>query len=126
MLFVIHDNLFHTLPSSSTFIHHIPYTIYHTGQGLAGMVVSLSALFTTLGSPPTDLCDDDDLQDDDGECTYTTDFAALAYFLIATLVLATCMVSFVVLKRLPFTRYSVAVYALCSMLCTVWFMVYDV
>lgn len=68
--------------------------------------MSVSALLTQLASSPIDDCDDDAANDDD--CAYSLNYSALAYFLIATLILAVCILAFAALKRLEFTRYYMA------------------
>jgi equilibrative nucleoside transporter 1/2/3 len=74
------------------------------GQGFAGLTVSVSALLTTLAAAPIDTCDDDDLNKDDDECVQSISYSALAYFLIATLILLTCSMAYFYLKKMPFTR----------------------
>jgi hypothetical protein len=57
----------------------------------------------TIGSVPSeDFCADDD--GDDGDCPQTIDESALAYFVIATLVLLSCVFAFLTLDALPFVR----------------------
>ena len=72
------------------------------GQGLAGLTVSVASILTTLAAPPADTCNDDGA--DDGKCDYKTDFSALAYFIIATVALLTCVGVFEILCQLPFTQ----------------------
>lgn len=80
-----------------------------SGQGLAGMAVSLSAILTQYAGGDTSSCDDDGSTNDDGDtCEQSTSFSALAYFLIATFVLISCIFSFSSLMRMKFTRYYVA------------------
>ncbi len=81
-----------------------------SGQGLAGMVVSLSAMLTQYAGGDTTTCDnyDDNRNDDDSICEQTISFSALAYFLIATLVLISCIFSFSSIMRMKFTMYYVA------------------
>ena len=75
------------------------------GQGLAGLIVASSSMLTLLSDHSNkDFCDDDDAGDDDGdECPQEIDYSALAYFIIATVILLTCMMAYWTLKRLPFT-----------------------
>jgi hypothetical protein len=81
-----------------------------TGQALAGVVVSLSDMLTTYaGEQPQDFCSSS-LSGDDGAsapsaCAYKTNYSALAYFLIATLVLLVSAMLQYVLMKLPFTVY---------------------
>jgi equilibrative nucleoside transporter 1/2/3 len=71
------------------------------GQGLAGLVVAASSMLTMLASDGKDFCDD--AENDDSDCPQTVDFSALSYFIIATVVLLTCILAYYTLKRLPFT-----------------------
>eukprot|EP00981_Chlorochromonas_danica_P010864 scaffold3486_cov185-Ochromonas_danica.AAC.11 len=57
------------------------------GQGLAGLIVSVSAILTSWAASAPDNCTDDNAEDDDGECSYSLNVSALAYFLIATFIL---------------------------------------
>ncbi|GMI00666.1 hypothetical protein TrST_g8808 [Triparma strigata] len=79
-----------------------------SGQGLAGVIVSLSSIFTTLAVAP----DDDDCQGDDDQnpeeetCKeYTTDWAAFSYFIVAVITLLICVACYATLDRLPITAY---------------------
>lgn len=90
-----------------------PLTPMLSGQGLAGLVVSVSAMLTQLAASPIDTCSDDG---DDGDCVNTLNYSALAYFLIATFVLVFCIFAFMTLKRLAFTRYCPLPCA-CCVLC---------
>lgn len=74
------------------------------GQGLAGLIVSVSAILTSWAASAPDNCTDDNAEDDDGECSYSLNVSALAYFLIATFILMFCVVAFTALKRLTFTK----------------------
>jgi len=76
-----------------------------SGQGLAGVVVSLSSIFTTLGAAEDDGCDADDDATTETCKEYTTDWAAFSYFVVAVITLLLCIVSYAVLDRLPITRY---------------------
>lgn len=73
------------------------------GQGLAGLTVSASALLTSLATAPVDECEDDGATDD-GDCDNSLNVSALAYFLIATIVLLSCAVTFYWLRNMSFTR----------------------
>mmetsp|Transcript_11400 Transcript_11400/g.18554 ORF Transcript_11400/g.18554 Transcript_11400/m.18554 type:complete len:460 (-) Transcript_11400:212-1591(-) len=76
-----------------------------SGQGLAGLTVSLASLVTIWAGGEVDLCSDDD----DGECEdHNTDYSALAFFSITCVVLGTCVLSFIALEKLPFTKYFIA------------------
>ena len=73
-----------------------------SGQGLAGLSVSLASLITIWAGNEVDLCSDDD----DGECEeHNTDYSALAFFIITCVVLGTCVLSFLALLKLPFTKF---------------------
>jgi equilibrative nucleoside transporter 1/2/3 len=76
-----------------------------SGQGLAGLTVSLASLVTIWAGAEVDLCSDDD----DGECEdHNTDYSALAFFSITCVVLGTCVLSFMALEKLPFTEYFIS------------------
>lgn len=75
-----------------------------TGQGIAGLTVALASIITTVSTPSTLSCDDDTSTKDDDGCVNTTDYGAFAYFFISTLVLVSCVLSYMVLHRLPFTK----------------------
>jgi equilibrative nucleoside transporter 1/2/3 len=72
-----------------------------SGQGLGGVTVSAASLFTIWASKRVDYCSDDD----GGECEYSTDYSALTFFLLATIILVSCIVAFGVLEALPFSKY---------------------
>lgn len=72
------------------------------GQGLAGLIVSVSALLTSLAGSPSDDCSDDNT--DDSNCSQSVDFSALAYFLIATFILITCVFAFRSLMTMKYTQ----------------------
>ncbi len=76
-----------------------------SGQGLAGLIVSLSAVLTQYAGGDTSSCSDDDQVTDDGSCEQSISYSALAYFLIATFVLLSCVLAFSSLMRMKFTRY---------------------
>ena len=74
-----------------------------SGQGLAGLVVSMSSILTTASAPTaTDYCDDFVSEDN---CDQKISYSALAYFTLATLILLSCIVAFLILRNLPFARY---------------------
>jgi solute carrier family 29 (equilibrative nucleoside transporter), member 1/2/3 len=73
-----------------------------TGQGLAGLAVSIASVVTTASTPSTADCSDD-AADDSTECDNSTDYGAFAYFFISTLFLVACVVGYMILQRLPFT-----------------------
>jgi equilibrative nucleoside transporter 1/2/3 len=75
------------------------------GQGLAGLIVSVSALLTMLAATEIDTCDDDKNGDDAEDCSQYVSYSALAYFLIATFVLLSCAMAYYWLQRMAFTRY---------------------
>lgn len=70
------------------------------GSGFAGLAVSLSALITTLAAPRVSTCSDDN----DTSCNREISYSALAYFIIATLVLLSNVMAYIILARLPFVR----------------------
>ncbi len=72
------------------------------GQALAGLTVSFSSIVTSLASDRIDVCSDDDLSDDG--CGFSVNYSALAYFLIATIVLTSCIFAFIALLKLPITK----------------------
>jgi equilibrative nucleoside transporter 1/2/3 len=73
-----------------------------SGQGLAGLVVSLSSILTTASAPTSvDYCDDAVVEDN---CSSKISYSALAYFTLATLILLSCIVAFILLRHLPFAR----------------------
>ena len=75
-----------------------------SGQGLAGLIVSLTSILTTLGASADDGCSDGD--DDSDSCKpYATDWAAFSYFTIACVVLLGCIGGYIILDRLPITQY---------------------
>jgi hypothetical protein len=82
-----------------------------TGQGLAGLSVAVAGIFTqAVGPAPEGWCKDssDSSADDGASCLqYTISYSALSYFLIATVVLASCAILFYVLVKLPFTEYHI-------------------
>ena len=75
-----------------------------SGQALAGMVVSVSNLLTSLaGKQPEGFCSNDKASE--ALCSYTVDYAAFAYFLIATAILLAAAGLVYVLMKLPFTEH---------------------
>ena len=65
---------------------------------------SLTSILTTLGAAADDGCLEDD--DSSSSCKpYSTDWAAFSYFTIACLTLLSCIAGYVVLDRLPITKY---------------------
>lgn len=76
-----------------------------TGQGVAGLIVSISSLVTTIAGPSIDDCNDNANGADDTICEFKVDYGAFSYFLLATLVLAVCVALFYVLLQLPITTY---------------------
>lgn len=76
-----------------------------SGQGLAGLVVSVASLVTTWAGKPVDMCTDDDAADDDGDCEDYVDYSALSFFIISCIVMGSCVFSFLALLALPFTQY---------------------
>lgn len=101
------------LLSGGLFGYAAHYPAYYTGaimtgQGLAGLSVSISDILTLLAQPPTDTCsntpDNNTLLTN--ECNaYKIDISALIYFLLATVVLLSCAWAFLALKRLHIARY---------------------
>lgn len=77
-----------------------------TGQALAGLIISSSALITTASDPGSSTsCDDDPLTEDDGDCAYDdTSYSALSYFILATFTLLVCCYLFTILMALPITQ----------------------
>ena len=74
-----------------------------TGQAVAGLVVSMTSIFTLMGAHADDGCDGDHVT---STCkTYEIDWAAFSYFCIAVLILLACIACFLVLERLPITLY---------------------
>ena len=73
------------------------------GQGVAGLTVAVSSLLTSLGTSAVDSCSDDNAGDD-GDCPQTLDYSALAYFIIATLILGTCIFAFLGLNQFQYAR----------------------
>jgi solute carrier family 29 (equilibrative nucleoside transporter), member 1/2/3 len=76
-----------------------------SGQGLAGLVVSIASLVTTWAGNPVDMCTDDDAADDDGDCEDYVDYSALSFFIISCVVMGSCVFTFIALLALPFTSY---------------------
>jgi solute carrier family 29 (equilibrative nucleoside transporter), member 1/2/3 len=74
------------------------------GQGVAGLTVSVSSMLTMLATSPIDTCEDDDNGGDDGDCEQTINYSALAYFLIATLIMLSCIFAFLSLDQFSFAK----------------------
>jgi hypothetical protein len=77
------------------------------GQGLAGLVVSISDILTLLSESPTNFCDSTSSTNSSATSTcgdFYVETSALAYFLIATIILASCIVAFFVLQNLSITQ----------------------
>lgn len=74
------------------------------GQGLAGLMIAVASVITTAASSEKNECNDDD-ETDDGCGDYKVDPSALAYFIVATLVLLSCAASYFYLETLPITKY---------------------
>jgi solute carrier family 29 (equilibrative nucleoside transporter), member 1/2/3 len=77
-----------------------------SGQGLAGLTVSIASISTTWIGNAIDVCTDDDSNDgdDDGSCENSVDYSALIFFCITCVVMGTCVFSFLALMALPFTQ----------------------
>lgn len=73
------------------------------GQGVAGLTAAVSSLLTSLATSAVDECSDDDTGDD-GNCEQSIDYSALAYFVIATLILVSCVFAFLALNHFSFAR----------------------
>jgi equilibrative nucleoside transporter 1/2/3 len=73
------------------------------GQGVAGLTVAASGLLTSLATSAVDECSDDNAGDD-GDCAQSIDYSALAYFIIATLILASCVFAFLGLNQFTFAK----------------------
>ena len=74
-----------------------------TGQGVAGLTVAVSSMLTSLATTPVDECSDDNAGDD-GDCVQSVNYSALAYFIIATLILLSCIIAYLGLGNLEFTK----------------------
>ena len=75
------------------------------GQGLAGFTISLSSLLTSWAGKRIEVCDNGDADEDNTKCENITDYSALAYFTIATIVLFLNIFSFMVLRNLSISKY---------------------
>jgi solute carrier family 29 (equilibrative nucleoside transporter), member 1/2/3 len=73
-----------------------------TGQATGGFAVSIASLLTIWLGPGNDICSDDDT--DDSSCDEPIDYSALAFFCIACIVLGACVMTFLAMISLPFTR----------------------
>eukprot|EP01038_Epipyxis_sp_PR26KG_P014708 gene14708-19768_t len=78
------------------------------GSGLGGLIVSVSAILTSFAKTTNNFCDDDTTTSSTTDCAFFVDFSALAYFLIATIILLTCITAFMYAIKHPFTLYYVA------------------
>jgi len=89
-----------------------------TGQAVAGVVVSSSDMITSLlGKQPENFCGESDPSGNsainstipattgDEICSYTVNYSAFAYFLIATVVLFASAALQYLLMKLPFTEF---------------------
>jgi solute carrier family 29 (equilibrative nucleoside transporter), member 1/2/3 len=94
------------------------------GQGLAGLVVALASLLTTVSGPGAPLPADCTAATEGTANTtattaaaaaacapYVVDSSTAAYFGVATGTLAACAVAFVLLERLPYSKHCLAVLA---------------
>jgi hypothetical protein len=78
------------------------------GQALAGLLISLASLFTTLAGNDKTVCKaTTETNDEVVGCITSTNFSAMSYFLIATLVLVSCSLLFGILNKLEFTKYYI-------------------
>jgi len=75
------------------------------GQGLAGLIVAVSGMLTSLASAPIDDCNDGA---DDSSCDQKIDYSALAYFIIATIILLSCILAYMALGQLHFTKFYIS------------------
>ena len=77
------------------------------GQGLAGLIVATSSVLTTLITKDSTFCDSATSGEGFGSCgNFAIDNSALTFFAIGTIVLASCIGAFFVLRRLEFARYK--------------------
>ncbi len=75
-----------------------------SGQGVAGLIVSVASILTTLAAAPIDVCTDDKAVEDDDSCPQNINYSALAYFIISTLILLSCAGAYLILGKLEFTK----------------------
>lgn len=75
------------------------------GQGLAGLIVSVSAVVTTIASESTDSCSGNNDIDSTTCDPFAINFGAFAYFVVATLLLFSCVFAFIFLEKLEFTKF---------------------
>lgn len=74
------------------------------GQALAGLIVAVSDVVTTLAAGSGTFCDA--VTDETTQCQkFSINFSALAYFIIATMIMLSCVASFLALQKLPYTKY---------------------
>jgi equilibrative nucleoside transporter 1/2/3 len=73
------------------------------GSALAGLVVSISSISTTLAQPPKHTCHIG--KEIETVCRpFSIDKSALAYFSVASIILFLCILAFSVLVKLPFSQ----------------------
>jgi equilibrative nucleoside transporter 1/2/3 len=72
-----------------------------SGQGLGGLTVALASFFTILATKRVDYCNDDDAED----CEFIDDWSAFIFFLLATIILVSCIAAFWVLEALPYSKF---------------------
>mmetsp|Transcript_23420 Transcript_23420/g.73451 ORF Transcript_23420/g.73451 Transcript_23420/m.73451 type:complete len:483 (-) Transcript_23420:66-1514(-) len=81
------------------------------GQGAAGVIVCLASIVSIVAAPDTTDCDSDDDTDDandgdDGECAdFEVDYSAFGYFTVSVIVMASCIMGYLVLEDLPITQF---------------------
>jgi equilibrative nucleoside transporter 1/2/3 len=76
------------------------------GQGLAGIIASMTSLVTVWAGSPQDLCDDDDAADDDDSCdNYSIDYSSLTYFIVSSIVVVSCIGSYLYLRGMSITEH---------------------
>lgn len=75
------------------------------GQGLAGLVVSMSSVLTTASAPALASYCNDSPSDEGDECSQQINYSSLAYFTLATCILLSCIVSYLFLRQLQFARW---------------------
>lgn len=71
-----------------------------SGQGLGGLTVALASFCTIWATKRVDYCSDDD----SGDCEFTDDWSAFTFFMLATVILISCIAAFWVLEALPFSK----------------------
>lgn len=79
-----------------------------SGQGLAGMTVSIASIVSQAAGPMTEgFCSGE--EEITGCADYVTNYSAFSYFMISTVVLLSCVILFYVLMKLPFTIYNMRI-----------------